>query len=87
MLNALREKPYPLDESLLLTRQFGIREASAFLLERNGAIDQAVRELFDVVEESVRIYVRNGMGIALPGRTRSLSVNNSIHLVEIRDFA
>jgi len=87
VLAALKEKPYPLDESLLLTRQYGIREASAFLLERNGAIDLAVRELYEVVEESIRVFCRTAVGVAMQARTRSVSVNNQIHLVEIKDFA
>jgi hypothetical protein len=69
---------------LQLTRQFGIREASAFLLERNGAIDQAVRELFDVVEESIRVFMRPlGGGVNMPARTRS----TTYHVIEINDLA
>ena len=51
-------KAYPLDESLFETRSFCVRDASAYLLERNGAIDGAVYEFFYLIEEALGFFIR-----------------------------
>jgi hypothetical protein len=47
-LENLKKWEYPLDESLKLCRKFGKNEASAFLLERTGASDEALSLYFQV---------------------------------------
>jgi len=51
-------KAYPLDESLFETRSFSVRDASAYLLERNGAIGGAVYEFFYLIEEALGFFIR-----------------------------
>jgi hypothetical protein len=51
-------RAYPLDESLFETRSFSVRDASAYLLERNGAIDGAVYEFFYLIEEALGFFIR-----------------------------
>jgi len=46
VLEVLKSRNYPIDESLQETRALGIHEASAYLLERAGSIDEAANELF-----------------------------------------
>ncbi len=46
VLEVLKGRTYPIDESLQETRANGIHEASAYLLERAGSIDEAASELF-----------------------------------------
>ena len=53
-----------------------MREASAFLLERNGAIDQAAGELFDVIEDGVTNFTKNMLTIASPGKIRPPNFNS-----------
>jgi len=58
VLGTLKMRAYPLDESLCETRSFSVRDASAYLLERNGAIDGAVYEFFYLIEEALGFFIR-----------------------------
>jgi hypothetical protein len=58
VLGILKMRAYPLDESLFETRSFCVRDASAYLLERNGAIDEAVYEFFYLIEEALGFFIR-----------------------------
>jgi len=58
VLGTLKMRAYPLDESLFETRSFSVRDASAYLLERNGAIDGAVYEFFYLIEEALGFFIR-----------------------------
>jgi len=42
LLNILKTRDYPLNESLKLCKTYKRNEATAFLLERSGAIEEAL---------------------------------------------
>ena len=41
-MKELKNWDYPLDESLELCKKYGMIEASAFILERTGAVNEAL---------------------------------------------
>jgi hypothetical protein len=42
-----------------LTLKWGVRDATAYLLERTGAIAQATAQLFQIVEDSIKKFITN----------------------------
>ena len=49
VLKELKENQYPLDESLKLCKEYGLKKAVGYLLERSGAITDAIDVYFEVI--------------------------------------
>jgi hypothetical protein len=54
ILPELRTYEYPLDNILLLVRQYKRNEATAYVLERLGSIQEAVTYYVDIFKESMK---------------------------------
>jgi hypothetical protein len=63
VLQTLKESSYPLDDSLTFTKQYYIRDAAAYLLERSGAIEEALIQLIDLIDDILRVYIKEVIGI------------------------
>jgi len=57
VLPELIQWDYPLDQSLLICKKFKIMDATAFLLERTGATDEALQMYVQILNSSFDQYL------------------------------
>lgn len=58
LLNILKTRDYPLNESLKLCQSYKRNEATAFLLERTGAIEEALVLYLEIFERNLDSQIK-----------------------------